>query len=79
MERETRYGLDGTTVYTWATDPKSATVEAATFTGIPRMLLDARATGLTRPGGYELDDITEGTSTTGDSYRRYAVKGKATK
>ena len=78
MERETRYGLDGTTVYTWATDPKAAVAEAASYTGIPRMLLAARHTGLTRPGGYSMDTATQ-SEIIDDTYRRYAVKGKASK
>ena len=80
MEKETRYGLDGTTVYTWATNPKSATAEAATFTGAPGYMLDAARTGHVRPGGYEADYGDDDATITRDSYSRYAVRiGKATR
>ena len=80
MEKETRYGLDGTTVYTWASTPKDAIATAATFTGAPAYLLVANKTGLVRPGGYEADYNGEDATITTDSYARYAVRiGKGTK
>ena len=78
MERDTRYGLDGTTVYTWATTPKDATATAAAFTGIPKTFLQARYTGHLRPGGYEME-YEGNTEIVGDSHRRYAVTGKDSK
>jgi len=75
METETRYGLDGTTVYVWGDTKDQAISKASAFTGIPQLMLAANRTGLVRPGTYEM--AFDDTEMVGNTLRRYAVTGKA--
>lgn len=67
------------TYFVWAPNEKAAIAEVAAKAGIVARLLTAKATGLTRPGGYDYsgsiaeDNIREDVETT---EKRYAVRVK---
>ena len=78
MDRETNSGLDGQTLFTWGTTAQDAIAMAAKIMDLPTDWLNARYTGLTRPGSYDYDGnaIDGYKEATGNTLRRYAVTMK---